>query len=201
MISYFVLDFFRKRDKDISVELSLETVLFSAFCECLLFLEEFYFMEFSDAWINGVAALAGAVYFNVTAWMDLLTGYVYKMVNLFFLILFSVGTVLMDRSLFFILGSFLFYLIIVETCERINAFSRGDSEFFCVSYFYFAMGKGSSNATEIMLAVMLLGSVIFGIFRKICGRKEGMMPYTPFIVFSEYIIMIILRLSDAYLPA
>lgn len=196
MISYFFFYFLQKEDKEISMELSLDLILISAFCECLLFLEGICFFRLDAVWLNVLAALAGAVYFNVTAWVDLLTGYVYQYFNLFFGILFSLGTFIMYRSRFFIVIFFFFFLIFVKQCERANAFSRGDSEFLGVSYFYFTMGTGSRNGLEIMLMVMLLGSVFFGIFRKICGNKEGMIPYTPFLVFSEFIIMILLRLPD-----
>lgn len=196
-------------NEEVKVDLSLDIVLMAAFSEMFLFMAYVGVMEttmvetietvesgafqvlLSDVlpvMLSGV----GSVYLNVTAWIDLLTGYVYVVINRLVFVICMIF-LLFDESISFkCLMLFFLFFIFVVACEKMNAFSRGDSEFLMISYLLFDRNPWQEKCLELMLGVMLLSSISFGIFRKITGRKEGRIPFTPFIVFSEYIILILM---------
>lgn len=192
MISYFLMRFFQSEDAEITLDLSGDMAILCAFVEVLIFEAGIGFLGDIHMPLRIITALLGAVYFNVTGWIDLMTGYVYSIINQFFLILFLILLFFKNQSLHFVMISFLLFVLLICICEKAGAFLRGDSEFLCVSYLFFAL-KGPNGALEEMLFVMLFGAVMFASFRKITGREEGMMPYTPFLIFSEWIIMMILH--------
>lgn len=194
MISYFLVRFFQRQDEEMQFQLTLNGILLAVVTEGLLFMGYLGTMQGAGGLEAILKSLLTAVYWNVTAWVDLLTGCVYVMVNrLVFLIC---CLLLLRDGLVSILGclSFLFFWFFVILCERKGAFCKGDSEFLMVSYCLFEAIPGMKHHLEWMLLMMFFSSVYFGIFRKLAGRKEESIPYTPFLVFSEYIILILLVL-------
>lgn len=192
MISYLFLYFFQQKDEDIKFELTLDVIIFSAFTEAALFMAYVSFVGMPGGGLNIMLAVLCAVYLNVTLWIDLLTGYVYTILNqAVFVLLVLTGIFSAQITIISVCIFFLFILMVV-LCEKIKAYSHGDSEFLIVSYLFFEINPHYDLSIEWMFLVMILGSVFFGIFRKITGRKEGMIPYTPFLVFSEFIIILFL---------
>lgn len=192
MISYFLMCIFEREDEEIFLDLTGDMAVLSALLEVFLFEAGIGFLQNNWMPLRIMAAFFGAVYFNVTGWIDLMTGYVYSIINQFFLILFLILLFLKNQSLQFVMISFLLFVLMIWICEKAGAFSRGDSEFLNVSYLFFAL-KSEEGALEGMFLVMLFSAVLFAGFGKIFGRKEGMIPYTPFLVFSQWIIMMILH--------
>ena len=167
------------------INLTLDYIFLCAFTESLLTV----ILIMSDEG-NIPVLIIYAVYLNLTSWFDYLTGYVYEVVNIVqMVVLFSVIVCEGRFDLLFMSG-FIMLFIFLLFCEKINAFESGDREFLLISYLFFSMKAAFEQCLEIVLVVMLLGSVLFGIFRKITNKKGDSLPYTPFLTISEIIIIL-----------
>ena len=196
MISYFILNFLRSHDSEIDISLSVDTALYSAFSETILFiLWSFYTNSDKQAEIIFISAVA-AIYINLTVIIDYHTGFVYKIINVIVLIIFLSINFHINSITFSCVISVLFLLIFLVICDKTEAFGRGDSEFIFVTFWMLCLGIDNEAVLETTLGILFLSSFLFGIYRKADGRKEGMIPYTPFIVVSECIFIIISCLSE-----
>ncbi len=193
MISFLIANLFKKADCEAGYELSLECAVFMSVLECVMFLLYIYFGIIILGYEQVFCVFMGlvfAVYTCLTSVIDWLTGYVYDIVNLIVLISLIVFLVLFsDVSSIFDFNYFLYAFILIF-CERMNAFCKGDTEFLFVMYGFFVNKNGVDFAIQIMLLILLDAAVLFGFFRTITGRREGMIPYTPFVVLAEIINII-----------
>ncbi len=191
MISFFIICFWNNRDKEADMRLTLDSVIGIAILEVFMFLLQVGLYG-SNSVFSIVLPVFGTVYMCSTAVIDYLTGYVYCFGHFVMLgILFIYKIISMEFSISWCIFT-AFYLLFLISCERVGAFSHGDSEYLAVSYIYFGCSIIESFALEFMLGVMLMSAGVFGIFRKYRARKE-VLAFTPMIVFSEYIMMLILR--------
>lgn len=192
MISYLGICFWNKWDKEADMRMSLDAVIGIALLELFMFMLQVGIYGSNNA-VSVIVPVAGAAYMCSTAVIDYLTGYVYCFSHFIMLgILFVFRMFSMKISLNWCIFT-VFYLLFLILCEHAGAFSHGDSEYLAVSYIYFSFSIIGSFALEYMLVVMLMSVFVFGIFRK-CRAGKGVLAFTPMIVFSEYIIMMILRL-------
>lgn len=192
MISYFIICFWDNRDKEVDMRLSLEDAISVAVLEFFMFMLQVGIYG-TDSIVSVILPMTGTVYMCSTAVIDYLTGYVYCFSHFVMLgILFVFRIFSIEISLKWCIFTF-FYLLFLILCEHEEAFSHGDSEYLAVSYLYFSFSIIGSFVLEYMLVVMLMSAFVFGIFRK-CRAGKGVLAFTPMIVFSEYIIMLILRL-------
>lgn len=192
MISCLIIRFWNYNDKETDMRLSLENILGVALLELFMFGIQLGLLGGQDAAFVVLTAF-GTVYMCSTAVIDYLTGYVYcisHFIMLLFIILFEMTKC--DISLKYCFWTVI-YLLFLILCEHAGAFSHGDSEYLAVSYIYFGCSTIGTYVLEYMLVVMLMSALVFGIFRK-CGAGKEVYAFTPVIVFSEYIIMILFRL-------
>lgn len=192
MISYLIICFWNQQDKEADMRLSLESVIGIAILELFMLLPQIGIYG-GNGVASAVLPVMGTAYMCSTAVIDYLTGYVYCFWHFVFLgVLFALKLLYMDFSLCWCIFT-VFYLLFLMLCERIGAFSHGDSEYLAVSYIYFGCSIIGVFALEYMLGVMLMSALLFDILKKHGAGKEEF-AFTPMIVFSEYIIMIIFRL-------
>ncbi len=187
ILSFLILHILLSHDDELEVKLTLDWILMCVFSEILLTMLLIMLKE------GNVAVLViYAVYLNLTAWFDYLTGYVYEAVNIIQMLVFLGAAYFLGRfDLFMVLGFVMLFAFLLF-CEKINAFEAGDREFLLISYLFFSMKAAFEQCLEIVLLIMLLGSLIFDIFRKITNKKGDRLPYTPFLTVSEIIIIIFL---------
>ena len=165
MISFFIICFWNNRDKEADMRLTLDSVIGIATLEVLMFLLQVGLYG-SNSVFSIVLPVFGTVYMCSTAVIDYLTGYVYCFGHFVMLgILFIYKIVSMEFSKSWCIFT-AFYLLFLILCERVGAFSHGDSEYLAVSYIYFGCSIIGSFALEFMLGVMLMSAGVFGIFRK-----------------------------------
>lgn len=221
MISFIILSFFHDCDRDNDFITTEDLAMAMAICEVLW--SVLLVSEVQQGWakadmgfivLDAIICIASAFYLTFTPFMDWITGYVYSIVNygMFVVIMIdgfvnsadtvnSVDNVYtmnpmnpVDMRLWTII-SFVIYIIILIRCEYKGAFARGDTEFLLVSYCIISNSVSIENCLVIMLIIMLLSAFIFDIFRKMRQvPKEVMIPYTPFVSLSEFIIIIFIRM-------
>ncbi len=194
MISFLAAYKLKQLDEDAGFELSVERALFMCAVESVMFM---LYMDFGIRILehNPIMCMFISILFSifacVTCVIDWWTGYVYDIINILVLIIIIIVSVCFsDVSSIFNFYLFL-YVSILVMCEKVNAFCRGDTEFLIVMYFFFINNADKDFSVKFMLFTLLMSAVLFGIFRRMTGRKEGMMPYTPFIVLSEIINILI----------
>lgn len=194
MISVWIIGLLNNIDTDIELELDTRRRIYLIISELVASLILWILIEtFNEKFIflsSVVIAIFLGVYSVTTACIDWITGYVYHYVNiamtlflLFMVISFNDGKIW--------LMEFIILLSVLTVCEKMNAFARGDTEIYIVIYMLAAL-LIDHMALEFVLIVMLLSSLTFGIFRKMTERKEGRLPFAPFIFFSKYILIICL---------
>lgn len=192
MISCLIIRFWNLKDREINIKLSMENFIELAWLELFMFGFQAVILG-SGSTASVVLTMFGSVYMCSTAVIDYLTGYVYCISHFIMLVFILIlGMAQCDISLEYCIFTVI-YLLFLGLCESAGAFSHGDSEYLAVSYIYFGCSTIGRFALEYMLVVMLMSALVFGIFRK-CRTGKEVCAFTPFIVFSEYIIIFIFRL-------
>ena len=192
MISVLIIRFWEKHDNQTDLRLTLAEIFEIALLELFMFGIQAGLLGVRNAG-SAVLMLLGTVYMCSTAVIGYFTGYVYCISHFVMLLLILILGITRCNISFEFCFLTVIFLLFLTLCERVGAFSRGDSEYLAVSYIYFSCGTIGGFALEYMLGVMLMSALIFGIFRK-RGARKGVTAFTPMIVFSEYIMMIWFRL-------
>lgn len=195
MISMAFVSLLGRFDNEISINPGIKDKILLTICETFLWKILLFFKCSSGVAMNKTLAditiILFVFYTLVTAYIDAITGFVYRYFNIFVGgMLVILGVIAFGIKISLIICGVLFCGFL-KVCEMTGAFCNGDSQVYLVIYFFMHCFLGG-DALDFMLITMLLSSVIFGIYRKITGRKEGYVPFTPFIFFSEYILIIIL---------
>ncbi|MGN0160501.1 MAG: hypothetical protein ACI4AQ_03845 [Lachnospiraceae bacterium] len=210
MISYMLMRLLQDKDREWKQVPGLELGLLSAAVEILWIFTLIYNnrTNFNNLSIKSMIVLLilvviGSVYLTLIPLVDWETGYVYEIsnilclgVHIFFILLQMTSvdesvcgfSIILRENIFFLMDG-IFFIVIVCICERMGGYARGDSEFLILSYVIMSIHITRNWTLAIMLWSMIVSSIIFGIFRKINGMKEVMVPYTPYIAFSEFIII------------
>lgn len=195
MISFLIIYFLGRHDSQICMSINENDGVMLALIEIFIFLINMFYLsgEFGDNVSFGCALICilyVSVYKTVTVYIDYSTGYIYIILNVISTIVFLFIIILNNKLLFIFSEGFVFICFLIFL-EKINSYSAGDTGYLIVSYLFINIFTDGVDAIIYILFVMLIGAVVFDIFRRL-GNRKGMISYTPFLLFSEFIINIIL---------
>lgn len=183
IFSFLILRVFLKYDDDLDITYTLNLALVFAFSESIITL-----LLLMQRDINFIFLIIFGVYLNFTSWMDYLTSCIYDFLNIIMLFILLAEIYIRSRFDLFFVFTIAFVYLFLLICEKIGAFEHGDTDYLLISYLFFSLRAAYEQSVIFVLIVMLLSSTLFEIFRKLTGRKEGVIPYTPFITVSEILI-------------
>lgn len=195
MISFLIIYFFSRHDSKLCMEINENDGVILAFIEMFIFLiNMFYLSGIFGGNVNFgcafVCILFISVYKTVTTYIDYATGYIYIMLNYISMLVLLSVIIINNKFLDIFLESLVFICFLIFL-EKINSYSGGDTGYLIVSYLFINIFTDGINSIIYILFVMLSGAMVFAVFRKL-GNRKGMISYTPFLLFSEFIINIIL---------
>lgn len=191
MISLWLINFIIGIDKEIEWNPDDSVCLKIIILEIvnLLLCIELYWINGNNSVIQFLLYIVIGIYFNIISMIDWYTGYVYGIFNYIVFGLIGAYIYITGNGAIVFIAGFLLFAIFILFCEKIHAFEHGDTQIYMVVYFIIQFINWENNTFELILVTMLVSSISLGIYRILKGKREVMIPFSPFIVSSVYIVL------------